>query len=106
MNRKLRFKPPADERLTYLEVSPTHKGILKQVRKILGYLETNLEASSLQIHPHHSLSSRYRIPIFESYAQHDTPGAYRIFWHYGPDEKNGKGKHAPVITIVDITPRP
>ncbi len=106
MNRKLRFKPPADERLTYLESSSAHKGILKQVRKILGYLETNLEANSLQTQPHQSLSNRYRIPIFESYAQQDSSGAYRIFWHYGPDEKNGKGKRVPVITIVDITPHP
>jgi hypothetical protein len=43
--------------------------------------------------------------IFEAYAQNKTPGAYRIFWHYGPDEIMGK-KRTPVITIVAITPHP
>jgi hypothetical protein len=43
--------------------------------------------------------------IFEAYAQNNTPGAYRIFWHYGPDEITSK-KRAPVITIVAITPHP
>jgi hypothetical protein len=43
--------------------------------------------------------------VFEAYAQNDTPGAYRIFWHYGPDEVVGK-KRTPVITVVAITPHP
>jgi hypothetical protein len=36
--------------------------------------------------------------VFEAYAENNTPGAYRIFWHYGP------GKD--VITIIAITPHP
>ena len=106
MHRKLRFKPTANEQLTYLENSPAHKGVLKQVRKTLGYLETNLQAKSLQNHPHEFLTRRYGIPVFEAYAQQNTPGAYRVFWHYGPDEKNKNGKHIPIITIVAITPHP
>ena len=106
MRRKLRFKSPADEQLTYLENSPAQKGILKQVRKTLGYLETNLGATSLQNHPHESLTRRYGVPIFEAYAQQNTPGAYRIFWRYGPDEEDKNGKRIPIITIVAITPHP
>ena len=30
--------------------------------------------------------------------ENDTPGAYRVFWCYGPDRRQ--------ITIVAITPRP
>jgi hypothetical protein len=106
MRHELRFKPTADERLTYLENYPAHKGTLQQVRKTLGYLETNLRAKSLQTHPHESLTRRYGVRIFEAYAQQHTPGAYRVYWHYGPDEKAENGKRIPIITIVAIIPHP
>jgi hypothetical protein len=106
MNRELRFTPTADEKLSYLENTPALKGVLKQVRKTLGYLETNPQAKSLQTHPHHSLSMRYKMKVFQSYVQQDTPGAYRAFWHYGPDELNDKGVRIPIITVLDITPHP
>lgn len=106
MRRELRFKPPADEQLTYIENTPALKGVLKQVRKTLGYLETNLRAKSLQTHKYESLTKRYGIEVFEAYAQQDTPGAYRVFWHYGPDEIDKNGKRILIITIVAITPHP
>lgn len=106
MKRELRFSLTADEKLSQLESTPSLKGVLKQVRKTLGYLETNLEAKSLRTHPHISLSRRYGVRVFESYVQQKTPGAYRTFWHYGPDEINEKGVHIPIITVLDITPHP
>lgn len=106
MRRKLRFTPAADEQLANIEKSPALKGALKQLRKTLGYLETNLRAKSLQTHEYESLTKRYRKKVFEAYAQQDTPAAYRVFWHYGPDEIDGSGKHIPIITIVAITPHP
>lgn len=106
MRRELRFKPAADEQLTYLENTPAMKGVLKQVRKTLGYLETNLRAKSLQTHEYESLTRRYEIKVFEAYVQQDTPGAYRVFWHYGPDEIGKNGERIPIITIVAITPHP
>jgi hypothetical protein len=36
--------------------------------------------------------------VFESYVQNRTPGAYRVFWCYGPQQGQ--------ITIVAITPHP
>ncbi|MCC2667186.1 MAG: hypothetical protein K0R24_1679 [Gammaproteobacteria bacterium] len=36
--------------------------------------------------------------IFEAYAENNTPAAYRIFWHYGPEKKD--------ITIIAITSHP
>ena len=36
--------------------------------------------------------------VFESYAQNRMPGAYRVFWCYGP--KQGQ------ITLIAITPHP
>jgi hypothetical protein len=106
MHRKLRFTLTANEQLTIIENTPALKGILKQVRKTLGYLETNLQAKSLQTHEFVSLSKRYGKKIFEACVQQNTPGAYRAFWHYGPDEIDINGKRIPVITIIAIIPHP
>ena len=67
MRRELRFKPTADEQLTRIENDPALKGVLKQVRKTLGYLETNLRAKSLQTHEYESLTRRYGKKVFEAY---------------------------------------
>ena len=106
MRRELRFKPSADEQYTRIESDPALKGVLKQVRKTLGYLETNLQAKSLQTHKYDSLTWRYGVEVFEAYVQQDTPAAYRVFWHYGPDEIGENGERIPIITIVAITPHP
>ncbi|MFC1948893.1 hypothetical protein ACFLW0_01795 [Chloroflexota bacterium] len=106
MKRELRFKDSADEQLTALGNTPALKGVLKQVRKTLGYLETNLKAKSLNIQKYESLTRRYGIPVFEAYIQQNTPGAYRVFWYYGPDEVDGNGNRIPIITVVAITPHP
>jgi hypothetical protein len=106
MHRELRYTPTANEQLERLENDPALKGVLKQVRKTLGYLETNLRAKSLQTHKYDSLTRRYGIDVFEAYVQQDTPGAYRIFWHYGPDEIDKNGKHIPIITVIAIIPHP
>ena len=106
MRRKLRFKPTADEQLTRIENDTALKGVLKQVRKTLGYLETNLRAKSLQSHEHKSLTRRYGRKVFEAYVQQDIPGAYRTFWYYGDDEIDNNGKRIPIITIIAIVPHP
>ena len=106
MLRELRFTPAADKQLEIIESGPARKGVLKQIRKILGNLETNLRSKSLQTHKFESLTKRYGIEVFEAYAQQNTPGAYRVFWHYGPDEIDESGMQIPVITIVAITPHP
>ena len=106
MRRELSFTPSADEQLNRIESNSTLKGVLKQVKKTLGYLETNLRSKSLQTHKYESLTRRYEIEVFEAYAQQNTPGAYRVFWHYGPDEIDENGKRLPIITIVAITPHP
>lgn len=104
--RKLRFTHTADEQLSQIEDNPALKDVLKQVRKTLGYLETNLRAKSLQTHEFEALTKRYGKNVFEAYVQQNTPGAYRTFWHYGPDEIGKNGERIAIITIVDITPHP
>jgi hypothetical protein len=103
---KLRFTATADEQLTKIENDHASEGLLKQVRKTLGYLETNLRSKSLQTHEFESLTRRYGQKVFEAYVQQNTPAAYRVFWHYGPDEKDNKGERIAVITILAITPHP
>ncbi len=106
MKRQLRFKPVADAELDRIRKDPARKGVSKQVDKTLGYLETDIRSKSLQTHEYKAITRRYGIKTFEAYAQQNTPAAYRVFWQYGPDEKDKKGKRIPIITIVGITPHP
>jgi len=105
MNRELRFTPEAEANLKALESRPAMAGVLKQVHKTLGLLETNIRHPSLNTHAYASLHGPNGEQIFEAYAQNRTPGAYRIFFYYGPDRVVGK-KRTPVLTIVAITPHP
>ena len=105
-HRELRFTLEADKQLTIIENDPSLESVQKQVRKTLRYLETNLRSKSLQTHEYESLTRRYGIKVFEAYVQQDRPGAYRVFWHYGPDEIGKDGRRIPVITIIAITPHP
>ena len=102
MRRQLRFKPTANEQYIRIQHNPAQKGLLKQIRKTLGYLETNLWAKSLQTHKYESLTRRYGIEVFEAYVQQNTPAAYRVFWHYGPDEIDEKGERISIITVIAI----
>lgn len=61
-------------------------------------MEINLRHPSLNTHEYDELEGPNGEKVFESYAQNRTPGAYRIFWHYGPAKKQ--------ITIVAIVPHP
>ncbi len=80
--------------------STKQEGLFAQVRKTIRLLSQNPRHPSLRTHEYRSLKNPYdkRQKVFEAYAQHKTPSAYRIFWCYGP----GKGD----ITIVAITPHP
>ncbi len=105
MERKIKFTPTADRQLTTLEKTPSHAALLGQVQKTLGYLEIDPRHPGLHTHEFTSLTGANGEKVFEAYAQNNTPSAYRIFWHYGPDEIKGK-KRTPVITIVAITRHP
>jgi len=98
MQRKIIFTPEADENLKELEEDPSKKKILKAVRKALALMEQNLRHPSLNTHEFTSLEGENGEKVFEAYAQQKTPGAYRIFWHYGPDKNS--------LTVIAITPHP
>jgi len=105
VERRLKFTPTADQQLTTLENDPACAAVCRQVKKALGFLETNPRHPGLNSHEFTSLIGAHGEKIFEAYAQNNTPGAYRIFWHHGPDEHAGK-KRIPVLTIIAITPHP
>ncbi len=105
MNRELRFTPEALRNLKELEATPAKARVLSQVHKTLGLLETNLRHPSLQTHQFRSLQGPAGEEVFEAYAQNKTPGAYRVFFFYGPDRVEGKNR-IQVLTIIAITPHP
>ncbi|MBI5363114.1 MAG: hypothetical protein HZA53_08035 [Planctomycetes bacterium] len=76
------------------------EGLFKQVEKCVRLLLENPRQPGLQTHEFHSIEHPYEKDgkVFEAYVQNRTPGAYRLFWCYGPD----KGE----MTILAITPHP
>ncbi len=105
MQRQLRFTDEAVKQLRSLEKDPGKQGLHKQVLKTLGLLEVNVSHPGLKTHEFSSLRGFNDERVWEAYAQNRTPGAYRVFFHYGPDEKKGTQRVA-ILTIVAITPHP
>lgn len=102
---QLEFTVSADEDLKKIE-NGSDAGLIKQVKKALGYLQTNPKHPSLETHEYDSIPNPIEPSqkVFEAYAQNKAPGAYRIFWIYGSAKKSPtKGR---VITVLAITPHP
>ncbi|MBF0491702.1 MAG: hypothetical protein HQM15_02870 [Deltaproteobacteria bacterium] len=95
MNFNIHFTSEADKQ--YHNLSPVK---LKKVRRVLGYLQTNPRHPSLNTHLYRGYLNPFdpSAAIFEAYVENKTPGAYRIFWCYGPDRAD--------ITILAITAHP
>jgi hypothetical protein len=76
------------------------EGLFKQIQKTLHLLRDNPRHPGLQTHEYDSIENPYddKQKVFEAYAQNQTPGAYRVFWCYGPGKRE--------ITIIAITPHP
>jgi len=105
MTRQLVFTDEAAAALNGLRKNPAKMGLYKQTLRTLGLLETDLRHPSLNTHVYDSLRGPGGEKIFEAYVQNNTPGAYRVFFFYGPDELN-KGKRIPVLTIFAIVSHP
>jgi hypothetical protein len=89
------------EAARHLEELERDRGLakrLKAVRRNLARLESDPHHPGLRSYEFKSLSGSYGLKVFESYAEQDTPAAYRVFWHYGPGKER--------LTIIAITPHP
>ncbi|MEX2138320.1 MAG: hypothetical protein WD894_03615 [Pirellulales bacterium] len=78
--------------------STSAEGLFKQVKRTIDQLANNPKHPDLNTHEYTSLDHPYekKGKVFEAYAQNLTPGAYRVFWCYGPDKNQ--------ITVIAITP--
>lgn len=94
-----RTDAPAGSRGAGVKASK-QEGLFKQVDKAIRLLQEDPHHPGLQTHEFSAITNPLdpKGKVFEAYAQNRTPGAYRIFWCYGPD----KGE----ITILAITPHP
>ena len=94
----LLFAAEAEANLKILEGNPGLLKRFKSVCKALGYLASNPRHPSLSTHEYTSLSAKLGSKVFEAYAENQTPGAYRIFWCYGPGRSH--------ITVLAVTAHP
>ena len=88
----------ANETYTSLKADASRKKRYKAVKKALKLLANDPRYPSLQTHEFMSLKGPKGEKVWESYAEQNTPGAYRILWYYGP-LRGG-------ITIFVITSHP
>ncbi len=70
----------------------------KKLVKTLAHLQENPRHPGLASHEIDELSRKYKITIFQSYLENDTPAAGRLFWAYGPDQGD--------ITVLAVEPHP
>lgn len=96
MQFELVYSVEADETLERLEARNDRK--LAKVQKTLGLMQTDIRNKGLQTHKYSAIEGPNGEPVFEAYVENNTPGAYRVIWHYGP----GKGN----ISIISIIPHP
>ncbi len=105
MQRELRFTNEACAQLRALGADIHKKGLHRQVLKTLGLLEANTRHPGLHTHEYESLTGANGERVWEAYAQNATPGAYHVFFHYGPDEGTDRRRTA-ILTVISITRHP
>lgn len=90
-----------DEAKEHLNRLKTDKGLAKRysaVKKAIQFLSQSPRHPGLRTHEYTSLKGPKGEKVFEAYAEQSTPAAYRVFWYYGPGNKE--------ITVIAITPHP
>ncbi|HZT40694.1 MAG TPA: hypothetical protein VFA07_00825 [Chthonomonadaceae bacterium] len=70
----------------------------RKVRKTLGLLSQDPKHPGLNSHKREAEKGPNGEDIWESYVENNTPGAWRVFWYYGPE--------SGTITVFAITPHP
>lgn len=96
MSFRLKLTSEAKDALDRLASTDPKKH--KKVRKTLELMEVNLRHPGLKTYKYDSLKGPNNADVFEAYVENRTPGAYRVFWCYGPEPEE--------ITILAITLHP
>jgi hypothetical protein len=101
---QLRFAPVAAEAVQRLvDGGQATAGKLKKVRKALGLLQADPRYPGLHSHLYQHFPGLDKGKVWDSYVENRTPGAWRIFWMYGPNEIRDDVE-IPVITVLAIGP--
>jgi hypothetical protein len=94
----LRYTAEAVQVLSDLE-SKQYQQERKRVLRTLKQLEVRgPRHPGLNSHPYQSVRGPGGAQLWESYVENRTPGAWRVWWIYGPE--------AGELTIVTIGPHP
>ncbi len=88
----------ADRVLDDLEHNPAFAAKYRKVVKALRLLAENPRHPGLNVHLYHSKTGPGGEPVWEAYVENRTPGAWRIWFWYGPDRNE--------LTILAIGPHP
>jgi hypothetical protein len=97
---KITLTETAAGQLRDLQVAGPKQDLVKlmKVQKCLGLLQTNPRHPGLATHEFRSMRGGGGEKVWEAYVENNTPSAWRVFWHYGPDKLE--------ITVIAITPHP
>ncbi|MEU3718566.1 hypothetical protein [Streptomyces californicus] len=101
----LRFSDDAEDALERLIAGGAGtEAKLKKVRRALGLLQTNPRYPGLNSHQYENFPKLPDEKVWDSYVENKTPAAWRIYWMYGPNEKDEYGTEVNVITVLVIGP--
>ena len=93
----LLYTPEAEKVIREIQRADSVK--FKKIRKTLRLLEQEgPRYPGLHSHQYQSVPGPGGAPLWESYVENRTPGAWRMWWIYGPSDEQ--------ITIVTIGPHP
>lgn len=70
----------------------------QKIGKTMLLLSGNPRHPGLQTHEIEPLSKKYGFRVYQSYLENNTPLAGRLFWAYGPEQKE--------ITVLGVEPHP
>jgi hypothetical protein len=98
---RLRFAPAAVETIQRLSGDGQATAVkLKKVRKALGLLQTDPMYPGLHSHLYQQFPGLKKGKVWDSYVENHTPGAWRIFWMYGPNETHNEVEVAVIIVLA------
>jgi hypothetical protein len=95
---RLMFSDEAKDTLASLRADASQSTRLAKTQKALAFLEANPRHPGLQSHRYQSKSGPNGEALWEAYVENQTPGAWRIWFWYGPDRET--------ITVLTIGPHP